>query len=149
MMQPENRSRCLLNRSLAPILVNFDVGPCGYCPKPSKPMKSKAMAPKTLHSRVAVSLSRADIEWIAGLAACVVRFNQLAKPPEDWREIPAWLESARSDRARSTRLATRQMRQDIRRATSVLTSLVGRGQEVTPEAVAACKKLPSKNYPET
>jgi len=68
-MQPENRSRMPTQPQLSPNLVNFDVGPCGYCPKPSKPMKSKPMAPKTRHSRVMVSLSRADLEWIAWVSS--------------------------------------------------------------------------------
>ena len=86
-------------------------------------MKSKAIAPKTRDSRVVVSLSRADLEWIAGIAACVVRFNQLAKPPDDWREIPAWWQQAKAELPASDRHPSKQVRHDLGRAIAILASL--------------------------
>lgn len=96
-------------------------------------MKSKAMAPKTRNSRVMVSLSRADLEWIAGIAACVVRFNQLAKPPDDWREIPAWWKQAKAELPPSDRHPSKQVRHDLGRAIAVLASLSDAQKQDSPK----------------
>ena len=81
-------------------------------------------AQKALKRRLVlkVCLARPEIESLAEIAASVVRHNQLARVPSDWREIPAWWGWAKRALPASTYQPDTVLRRDIRRAISVLQS---------------------------